>query len=408
MRRHMGAPRSWEDKPLLVFWEITKACMLKCKHCRAEAIEEPLPDELGYDEALDLIDQVAEFGDPKPILVVTGGDPLMRKNLWDILGYAASKGLRIALAPSVTPLLTSDSIKKLVETGVRGVSISLDSPYPKVHDRIRGTPGTWRRTIEALKGFVETGIHVQVNTVIMRDTVKGLADMVKLLLDLGIQVWEPFYLVPVGRAWLEMDLTPAEWEDVSHFLYEASKYGLTVRTVEGPMFRRVSLLRMLLESKGFDPDTILGAGSLYHRLVGRLRDILGEPRGESKAQTTGTRDGRGVVFIAYNGDVYPSGFLPLAVGNVRRGRLAEIYRESPILKRLRSAEFEGRCGKCEFRDICGGSRARAYSYHGNPFAEDPVCPYEPGALDSIAGEAGINREELREALERLSGGGILG
>ena len=408
MRHHMGAPRSWEDRPLLVFWETTKACLLKCKHCRAEAIEKPLPGELGYDEALDLIDQVAEFSDPKPILVVTGGDPLMRRDLWDILGYTASKGLRVALAPSVTPLLTRDSVKKLVEAGVKGVSISLDSPYPEVHDRIRGIPGTWRRTIEILREFVETGIHVQVNTVIMRDTVDGLADMVKLLLDLGVRVWEPFYLIPVGRAWLEMDLTPAEWEDVSHFLYEATKYGLTVRTVEGPMFRRVSLLRMALESRGLDPDRVLRTGSLYRRLIGRLKDLLGEPRGEPRAQTTGTRDGKGIVFIAYNGDVYPSGFLPLTVGNVRENRLAKIYRGSPILRRLRTAEFKGRCGRCEFRDVCGGSRARAYSYHGDPFAEDPACPYRPGGLESIAKGIGLSGEELRGALEKLSGGRILG
>ncbi len=391
----------WSSRPLLVFWETTKACGLACKHCRAEAIEKPLPGELGLEESLDLVDQVAGFGDPKPILVITGGDPLLKQGVWRIIERAVEKGLRVALAPSVTPLLTRETIKRIVESGVSGVSLSLDSPYEEVHDRIRGVRGTWRRAIEAIREFLSNGIHVQVNTVIMRDTVDGLPRMVKLLDGLGVGTWEPFYLIPVGRAWRRMDLSPAEWEDVSHFLYQASKYGITIRTVEGPMFRRVSLLRRALEKKGLDPDEHLETGPLYQRLYRELVELMGPPRGEPRAQTTGTRDGNGIIFVSHDGLVSPSGFLPLALGSVRREGLVAIYREHPLLKSIRNAEFRGRCGSCEFREICGGSRARAYAYTGDALGEDPACPYEPGFLDALLERAGMEPREFWGLVEEM-------
>lgn len=367
--------RGWDfnSKPLIVFWESTKACLLVCKHCRADAIREPLPGELSTEEAMDLIEQVASFGKPSPILVITGGDPLMRKDLFTLIDYAVSRGLRVAVAPSVTPLLTRDVIKRFKELGVGRISISLDSPYPTVHDYIRGYEGTWARTIRAIRWAIEEGVRVQVNTVVMKPTVDGLPDMVKLLKELNVDVWEVFYVIPVGRAMRSLDLTPSEWEDVSAFLYEASKYGITVRTVEGPMFRRVALTLRRLEEEGRHYD----GGSLYRKLVSRLRQLMGPPRGPPMAQTTGTRDGKGVIFVAYNGDVYPSGFLPVKLGNVREASLREIYVKHPLLVKIRNAEFKGRCGVCEYKELCGGSRARAYAYYNNPLAEDPACPYMP-------------------------------
>ena len=384
MRGAGHASWPYDEKPLLVFWETTRACDLVCKHCRAEAIREPLPGELSTREAEGLIDDIASMGRPTPILVFTGGDPLKRRDIWHLLEYAVSQGVRAAVAPSVTPLLTREVVRRMARIGVGGASLSLDSPYPEVHDSVRGVPGTWRRTLEALRWFREEGLRVQVNTAVMRDTVEGLADMVKLLLDNGVSVWEVFYLVPVGRAGFEQDLTPSEWEDVTHFLYEASKYGVRVRTTEGPMFRRVSLARRALERAGAPNALDPGLGGLYRRLVSRLRELLGEPRGEPLAHTTGTRDGRGVVFVSYRGDVYPSGFLPVPAGNVRVRRLSEIYRRSRLFTVLRDdSRLEGRCGACEFRALCGGSRARAFAYHGRVTAEDPACPYEPGSYRSI-------------------------
>jgi len=368
-----------DEKPLLVFWETTKACMLACKHCRAEAILKPLPGELSTKEALKLLEDIAGFGKPTPIVVYTGGDPLMRRDLWGILAYARKLGIRSAMAPSATPLLTRDVAYRLAEHGVSSVSLSLDSPWPAVHDKIRGIPGTWQRTLEAIEWFKSAGLRVQVNTVVMRDTVEGLADMVKLLVDKGIRTWEVFYLVPVGRAGRALDLTPQEWEDVSHFLYEASRYGIIIRTTEGPIFRRVALTRAYYEEKGRLEEVDRRLGSLYHRLVKRLRDLLGEARGRPKAHTLGTMDGKGIVFVSYNGNVYPSGFLPIPAGNVRTRSIVDIYRSSPLFNRLRR-NVKGKCGKCEFRKICGGSRARAYAYTGDPLAEDPSCIYQPGSI----------------------------
>ena len=371
----------FHEKPLLVFWETTKSCLLACKHCRADAILEPMPGELSTGEALRLLEDIAGFGRPSPILVFTGGDPLMRRDIWLLLSRARDLGIRTALAPSVTPLLTRRAVSRLAARGVQAVSLSLDSPYPEVHDRIRGVPGTWRRTLEALRWFREEGLRVQVNTVVMRDTVDGLADMVALLVREGIPTWEVFYLVPVGRGGREQDLTPSEWEDVSHFLYEASRYGVRIRTTEGPMFRRVAAERRYYEREGRLAELDSRLGPLYHRLMERLRELLGEPGGPPMAHTTGTMDGRGVVFVSHDGSVYPSGFLPLPAGNVRQRSLREIYREARLFRLLRS-RLKGRCGQCEFREICGGSRARAYSYTGDPLAEDPACPYQPGTLPS--------------------------
>lgn len=390
-----GSRWPFDEKPLLVFWETTKACLLKCKHCRAKAITEPLPGELTTEEGMRLIDEVASFGRPTPILVLTGGDALMRRDFWDLVDHAVNRGVRLAVAPSVTPLLTRQVAAKMARHGVGAVSISLDSPRPEVHDAIRGIPGTWRRTLKAIEWFRDAGVSVQVNTVVMRDTVDELPEMVALLRRMGVRVWEVFYLVPTGRASFSMDLTPREWEDVTHFLYEASKYGILVRTTEGPMFRRVAILRRALEEAGaFD---LLGRieaelGPLYRRLVRRLREILGDPPPGTRpgTHTVGTRDGRGIVFIDYKGNVYPSGFLPVPAGNIRVRSLRDIYKNSTLFRMLRMGRFQGRCGSCEFREICGGSRARAYAYHGSVLAEDPACPYKPGTYASLLASRNIS------------------
>ena len=400
--------RRWDyhKKPLIVFWEVTKACGLVCKHCRAEAIKEPLPDELDTREAFSLIEQLTEFGRPYPILVLTGGDPLMRKDLWNLIDYAVALGIRVAVAPSVTPLLTREVIERFKKMGVSRISISLDSPDPEIHDFIRGYPGTWKRTVKILEWSRWIGMPVQVNTVVMRYTVRGLPRMVKLLRDLDIDVWEVFYVIPVGRAQRFLDLSPEEWEDVSAFLYEASKYGILIRTVEGPMFRRLAL-RLKLEEALYGRHSYSG-GRLYRVLVDELRSLLGDPLSEARAQTTGTRDGKGVLFVSYNGDVYPSGFLPLPLGNVRKEPLKSIYtRGEGVISKLREGELKGRCGRCEFKDVCGGSRARAYSYTGDPLAEDLACVYEPGEFSKWLSRRGVSRANMNELIAKLGTGRIL-
>jgi radical SAM protein len=368
-----------DEKPLLVFWETTKACPLACIHCRANAITRPLPGELSHAEALDLIRQVAEFGRPYPVLVMTGGDPLMRSDLWELVEEARSLGIPVAMAPSPSRQLL-ENIDNIVREGVSAVSISIDHPDPEVHDRVRRYQGSWEAATTAVRELLRRGVSVQVNTAVMRSTVRGLPGMARLLRELGVRTWEVFYLVPVGRAGAEEDLSPAEWEDVSAFLYEVSRYGVRVRTSEGPMFRRVALLLNYASRTGAEPSGLVRTGKLYLELVDELRKLMGEPGPQALFETSGTRDGKGVIFISHDGMVYPSGFLPVPVGSVRRGRLVDIYRGSPLLRRLRAAELRGRCGACEFREVCGGSRARAFAYYGDPLAEDPACAYRPGSL----------------------------
>jgi len=368
-----------DEKPLLVFWETTKACPLACIHCRANAITRPLPGELSHAEALDLIRQVAEFGRPYPVLVLTGGDPLMRSDLWELVEEARSLGIPIAMAPSPSRQLL-ENIDNIVREGVSAVSISIDHPDPVVHDRVRRYQGSWEAATTAVRELLRRGVSVQVNTAVMRSTVRGLPGMARLLRELGVRTWEVFYLVPVGRAGAEEDLSPAEWEDVSAFLYEVSRYGVRVRTSEGPMFRRVALLLNYASRTGAEPSGLVRTGKLYLELVDELRKLMGEPGPQALFETSGTRDGKGIIFISHDGMVYPSGFLPVPVGSVRRGRLVDIYRGSPLLRRLRAAELRGRCGACEFREVCGGSRARAFAYYGDPLAEDPACAYRPGSL----------------------------
>lgn len=359
----------YAQRPMLVFWEVTRACLLACAHCRASATPDALPGELGTEEGRRLIDQVAGFGRPYPILVLTGGDCLLRKDTFELVEYANSLGVPVAMSPSVTPMLTDEAIHTMVECGVKAVSLSLDGATAATHDGVRGIPGHFDQTIPAIRALVAAGLKVQINTTVMRANVDELADIAALMAQTGVHIWEVFFLVHVGRGEATGAITPQEHEDVCHFLYDASHYGFIVRTVEAPFFRRVVVQRR----EGLPaPDD-----ALYVRLHEQLVTHLGPGRARSSAHTASTRDGKGIVFVAYNGEVYPAGFLPLGLGSVREQPLADIYRENPTLLRIRSMEFGGRCGVCEYADLCGGSRARAYAATGDPLAEDPACPYVP-------------------------------
>ncbi len=358
-----------DQQPILVFWESTKACLLACRHCRAEAQPTPVPGELNHAEAIGFIDSLADFGSPAPILVITGGDALMRDDLAALVAHARSAGVPVALAPSVTPLLTDERLAELRRLGVKVASISLDGACAATHEGIRGVDGHFVATLEALARMRRHGFVVQVNTVVMEENVEELPAVARIVRDSGASIWEVFFLVRVGRGAGMTELTAAETEDVCHLLYDASRYGFIVRSVEGPMFRRVTRWR----SEGRS----CAVGPLYERLAARLAGELGPPTGRSKAQTKGTRDGRGIVFVSATGDVTPAGFLPVVLGNVKETGLAEIYREHPLLLDIRAARFRGRCGRCEYRALCGGSRARAFAASGDPLGEDPACAYVP-------------------------------
>lgn len=358
-------------RPMLVFWETTRACPLACAHCRASATPQALPGELSHEEGLALIDQVAGFGRPYPILVLTGGDCLLRTRIFDLVRHATSLGIPTAMSPSVTPSLTPEAIERIAGSGVKAVSISLDGATAATHEGVRGIPGLFAPTVQALRDLVAAGLTVQVNTTVMRRTVEELPEVAAILADVGVHVWEVFFLVHVGRGTALGELDPAENEDVCHLLYDASHHGFVVRTVEAPFFRRVVAQR---RAGGPVPD-----GALYRRLSARMRGLLGEPAADVRpsAHTAATRDGKGIVFVAHDGEVYPAGFLPLGLGSVRERPLAEIYRDTPQLQAIRAAAFTGRCGVCEYADLCGGSRARAYAASGDVLGEDPACAYQP-------------------------------
>ena len=365
---------AFDERPLLVFWETTKACLLSCRHCRATALPEAMPGELDTAEGSRLLQQVAGFGKPYPIVILTGGDCLMRSDLLGLTTQARQLGLTVALSPSVTPRLTPQTLAPFLDLGVKVVSISLDGATAATHDRVRGIVGHFDATITALTWLRQAGCKVQVNTTVMRENVEELADVAALMQRLEIPLWEVFFLVNVGRGTAVSAPSAAENEDVCHFLFEASRYGFLVRTVEAPFFRRVATWRREL-GEIEDPAEYFGLGPLYTRLHRRLGQLLGEPTRRPMAQSVATRDGMGVIFVAHDGSVRPSGFLPLSLGNVKDRSLAEMYRADPVLRAIRAADFAGRCGVCQFRSICGGSRARAFASTGDPLGEDPGCVF---------------------------------
>lgn len=382
--RSRGSQR-FDRTPLLVFWETTKACPLSCQHCRAQAIANALPGELSTDEGKDLIRQITGFENPSPILVLSGGDVLMRPDALELVAFARSKKVRVAISPTVSDCLNDQLIGELYGLGVRSVSISLDGIGDR-HDHIRGVAGHFEQSVDAIRRLVAAGFSVQVNTTVMSITVGDLAAVVELLISLGVRIWEVFFLIQVGRGKALGELSPAENEDVARFLYLASSYGLLVRTVEGPFFRRVAVN---IKNPSLGTRDILPPGDLYNSLEADLTSRLGGPTSLPRLPATATRDGKGIIFVAHDGNVFPSGFLEISLGNVRLTPLAEIYRDHPLLRAIRSGSFTGRCGDCRYKDLCGGSRSRAFAHFGDPLAEDPGCSYHPpeSVNDSYRSEA---------------------
>jgi len=368
----------YATKPIFVCWETTKSCLLSCRHCRAMAIRSSLPGELDTGAGMQLIDQLVEFGEPYPALLLTGGDPLMRPDVFELLGHAKDQGIYTAVAASVTPLLTREKIERMRDLGVEIMSVSMDGATPELHDRIRDIPGTWKATLEAVETAADCGLRLQVNTTVMKSNLRGLADIFHLARQRGAVAWEVFFLIRTGRGSALENPEPGECEQVAHFLYDAAAYGVPVRTSEGPHFRRVFLQRRSGAPAPRD--------ELYRHLSGRLRDLAGEAGGAPALRLNATGDGKGIIFIAHDGEVYPSGFFPWSLGNVKETPLKSIYTTHPLLLGLRNpAMLKGRCGACEHKTICGGSRSRAYAEYSDPYGEDPACPYIPAALATAAG-----------------------
>lgn len=375
------------DSPFIVFWELTRACMLACRHCRAEAMRKRHPNELSTQECFEVVNQLSEFS-PKPLLIITGGDPLMRDDVTEVISYAAEKGFRVAMAFSGTEKATEEKMRELKDAGVARVAISVDGSNEERHDSFRGVRGTFRMSIRAIENAKRAGIPFQINTTVTRDSIEDLPSIAKLCLKLGAVMWDVFFVVPTGRAKAEMMPSPQQFEDILCWLYDLSKKtGLNVKSSAATHLRRIELMR----DRGEMPDV----GDLYWHLLEKIKDF---PKGEEEGvvvaggrgrslstdgirRATGITDGRGMLFISHTGEVYPSGFLPLVAGNVRESTVKEIYYSSEIFVNLRDPDnLKGKCGVCEYRRICGGSRARAYAVYGDYLAQEPSCIYIPHEL----------------------------
>ncbi len=362
----------FDDRPVLVFWEATRACPLACTHCRASAIPSALPGELSTEEGRALIDRVVDFGRPYPTLIVTGGDPLQRPDLVDLLRHARSRGLHVAVSPAVSDRWSGPALESLRELGVASVSVSLDGGRAATHEGIRGVPGHYERTLQAIGTGLAAGLRVQVNTTVMAANANELPALFRTIYQKGVRTWEVFFLIRTGRGAGLEELTADEVEDVAHFLYDASRYGVLVRPVEAPFLRRVRRER--------EQEGRRGPGRLYASLSRELVELMGPATQPSSLAPRGTLDGDGILFIAHDGSIYPGGFLPYRLGNLRSDNPVELYRDSEVLRDIRARRLHGPCGSCPHRSECGGSRARAFAAAGDPLGSDPACRLVAGGL----------------------------
>ncbi|MEU8346086.1 radical SAM protein, BA_1875 family [Actinomadura meyerae] len=367
------------DRPFIVIWEATRACPLACRHCRAEARPDRDPGELTTTEARGLMAQVASFGRPAPVFVITGGDPFQRPDLYELVRHGTRLGLPVAVSPSGTPTLTAAGLARLRDAGARAISLSLDGSTERIHDAFRATPGVYGWTLDAWRAARDLGLKVQINTTVAGHNLTDLPEIVRLVREMGALTWSAFLLVPTGRGRLLPGLDPLQVEDVLNFVYDAGAH-IPARTTEAHHFRRIAVQREILARHGADHAEVLGLGPLYATLRRRL-DELDLPVRRARRPPMDVGSARGFVFVSHRGTVHPSGFLPAAAGDVRREPLPDIYRHAPLFTGLRdTANLTGKCGACEFRTICGGSRSRALAVSGDPYAAEPWCSYEPGSF----------------------------
>ncbi len=368
-----------------MIWEATQACDLACRHCRAASQPQRHPEELTSDAARRLIDQIEGFGHPRPLFVITGGDPFKREDLFDLAAYASDKGLMAAVSPSGTPLLNRDNLSRLKDSGTRVISLSLDASTPQLHDAFRGVLGSYHLTLDGWRTAQELGIKVQVNSSVTRHNLQDLPALLRLVRDMGAMTWSVFFLVPTGRGQADDMISPEDHEAVMNFLYDASR-TLSLKTTEGHHYKRVVLQRRALEQRSLPPQDYLHLNDTYRRLRAAL-DETGDgpnpaaPDERMRRTPLHINAGGGFAFISHRGEVFPSGYLPLLAGNVGDTPLAEIYQDSEVFRSLRDrSRLQGRCGRCEFNHVCGGSRSRAYALTGDVLAEDSSCIYEPGSF----------------------------
>ena len=342
----------FDHSPMIVFYETTRACDLACKHCRADAQRECDPNELSTAAAMRMIADLARFPKP-PLLVLTGGDPIKRRDVFELIAFARQQGLEVAMTPSATPLVTTSVIRRLKQAGLHRLAVSLDGADATTHDAFRQVAGSFDRTLRIIADARRLGLPVQVNTTVGRHNADQLGGIAELLSRRGVVLWSVFFIVPTGRATTEQRLSAAEVERAFAELYRLSKLQpFPIKTTEAPHYRRF----VLQQAKG----------------TAAARTMAAAPG------MGGTNDGKGILFVSHTGEVYPSGFLPIVCGRVPFDSVVRIYQESAPFRALRDSDrLGGKCGDCEFKNLCGGSRARAYAVTGDPLAEEPDCAYVP-------------------------------
>lgn len=348
-RRRPELP-SWDlnQSPCVVFYELTRAC--------AESV--PHPGELRPEESWQLVEQVAEF--PQlPWLVLSGGDPFKRRDLVPLVEHAADLGLHVALMPSATPLVTRERLAALKRAGLERLAVSLDGADAATHDAVRGVAGVYHRTLEIMCMARELELPLQVNTTVRLQNWRQLDALAELLASQEIVLWSVFFLVPVGRAWQTQRLSAEQYEEVFATLYRlAQRQPYAIETTEAPQYRRYVF---------------------EHKIAREAKRRVWRQWGAFPA----TNDGKGILFVGHTGLIYPSEFMPLVCGLFSLDHLVHVYQHSPVFQALRDGDrLEGKCRICEYRHICGGSRARAYAVTGNPFAQEPDCNYVPRAMRS--------------------------
>ncbi|MCC7157868.1 MAG: TIGR04053 family radical SAM/SPASM domain-containing protein [Bryobacterales bacterium] len=352
--------RDFSQAPFLVIWELTQACDLACRHCRASARPERDPAELSTAEALGVLRQIREFGEP--LLVFTGGDPLKRADLFELVRASVAMGLRTTVTPSATPLLTPEAISELQASGISRMAVSLDGWDTQSHDSFRQVDGSYALTMRALAHAASIGLETQINTTVTRHNREHLLKIADLAASSGAKLWSVFFLVVTGRALAGDDLTAEEYEQVFELLYQVSLAApFDIKTTEAQHYRR-----FVAQKKKAGQSVATHGPTMIQRQAG-------------------INDGKGFVFISHTGEIFPSGFLEISAGNIRRISLTEAYRSSPLFQVLRQPdELGGKCGVCEYRNLCGGSRSRAYATSGDFLAEDPRCVYVPKEATTLA------------------------
>ncbi|MCL5039347.1 MAG: radical SAM protein [Firmicutes bacterium] len=409
-----------DPAPRLVAWESTRACNLACVHCRAEAQERSLPGELSTEEAFRLVDQIAEFAEP--IFIISGGEPLYRADIFEVASYATKKGFRAVLSTNGT-LLTPEIIEKMHQAGIRRISVSLDGSSPGRNDSFRMVPGAFEGAARGLAFARDGNMPFQINTTVTRRNLDDLPDMLRTVIDLGAVTWDVFMLVPTGRGKIEDEVNPEEYEQVLNWIAGVSQTSpIPVKVTCGPHYQRITRekadqsrrtpggvtdpaangspgegQRIVVPTSRRGEETTTGqrystssslasirpAGHPGNTvLAGGLR--AGHPGGHT---SRGCMAGNGFVFVSYKGEVFPCGYFPVMAGDVRREHFREIYQASPLFVQLRDLnQLQGKCGRCEYRAVCGGCRARALGKTGDYLAEEPYCVYQP-RLGAAVGQA---------------------